>query len=100
MMAGLYFKKANVLGALLAMFFGTIAWQFVVHFGGEDPLVPSIIVGLVASVFGMIVGSVIGHSMGLGIVHHDDHRAHHSSSQSSSVGEEDRGSTQHILAQR
>jgi SSS family transporter len=57
--AGLYSKKANSLGALAAVIFGALSWQYMEHFGGEDPVVPSIIVGLLASIFGMIAGTIL-----------------------------------------
>lgn len=56
MVFGLYSKKANTLGALLAIMFGALSWQYVEHFGGDDPLVPSIIVGLAFSTLGMLAG--------------------------------------------
>ncbi len=54
--AGLYVKRANTLGALLAMIFGALTWQYAIWFGGEDPEVPGVISGLLASVFGMALG--------------------------------------------
>jgi Na+/proline symporter len=59
MVFGLYTKRANTLGALLAIIFGALSWQYIEHFGGEDPLVPSIIVGLSASFIGMLLGIVL-----------------------------------------
>ncbi len=57
---GLYWKHANALGALLAFFFGAFAWQYVEQFGGgEEAAVPSIIVGLIASLLGMLLGVFI-----------------------------------------
>jgi SSS family transporter len=53
---GLYTHRANTLGALLAIVFGALSWQYVEHFGGEDPTVPSIIVGLLFSMLGMLAG--------------------------------------------
>lgn len=53
---GLFTKRANTLGAVLAIILGTLSWQYVEHFGGEEPAVPSIIVGLGMSVTGMLVG--------------------------------------------
>lgn len=53
---GLYFANANKLGALLAIVFGALSWQYIEHFGGDDPLVPSIIVGLAFSLAGMLFG--------------------------------------------
>ena len=59
--AGLYWKKANEFGALLAILFGAFSWQYLEHFGGDDPVVPSIIVGLIMSAFGMCLGVMLTH---------------------------------------
>lgn len=68
--AGLYLRKANSLGALLAMFFGALTWQYAEHFGGDDPVVPSILLGLFASMLGMAVGIVMGHLLHGKVRHH------------------------------
>jgi Na+/proline symporter len=60
--AGLFSKRANTLGAMLAIVFGALTWQYAVWFGGEDPAVPGIITGLLASVFGMALGIILEHS--------------------------------------
>lgn len=54
---GLYTHKANSLGALLAIFFGAIGWQFTAHYV-VDPTIPATLVGLSLSFLGMIVGIV------------------------------------------
>jgi len=68
---GLYSKHANPLGALLAVFFGAFSWQYLVRFGGDDPVVPSIIVGLLASLLGMLLGIAFGKFL------HKEERLHH-----------------------
>lgn len=57
--AGLYFKKANSLGALLSALLGAISWQYAEHFANEDSIVPSIIIGFLASITGMLIGMLI-----------------------------------------
>lgn len=57
--AGLYWKRANAFGALLSILFGALSWQYLEHFGGDDPVVPSIIAGLVMSALGMCLGVVL-----------------------------------------
>ncbi|MFM8744465.1 MAG: sodium:solute symporter family transporter, partial [Cytophagales bacterium] len=53
---GLYWKKANSIGAVSAMVLGTATWAFVEYIGSEWPsLLPATIVSFVA----MIVGSLI-----------------------------------------
>ncbi len=56
LVAGLYWKKANALGAIFSMTFGTIVWTF---FEFYESTIPSMIWGLVASIGGMIIGSFI-----------------------------------------
>ncbi len=52
--AGLYWKKANNMGALLAMSFGMAAWLYFEFFPTE---IPSLIYGLLASILGIAIGS-------------------------------------------
>lgn len=59
MAAGLFTKRANTLGALFAIFFGVLAWQYTEHTGGDDPVIPSIIVGLIMSAAGMALGTAM-----------------------------------------
>ena len=56
LVAGLYWKKATAVGAILSMILGTGVW-FVFEF--FEPEIPSLIWGLLASITGMIVGSLI-----------------------------------------
>ena len=70
---GLYWKKANAFGALLSILFGSLSWQYLEHFGGGDPVVPSIIVGLALSAFGMYLGVILSR------IFREDKAAHHAS---------------------
>lgn len=54
--AGLYWKKASALGAILSMIFGMGVWTFFEFFESDYP---STIWGLLASVIGMLMGSFI-----------------------------------------
>lgn len=56
LVAGLYWKKANALGAILSMTLGTTVWTFFEFYETE---IPSMIWGLLASIGGMIIGSFI-----------------------------------------
>ncbi|GGD56579.1 sodium:solute symporter [Emticicia aquatilis] len=56
LVAGLYWKKANALGAILSMTLGTCVWTFFEFYETE---IPSMIWGLLASTGGMIIGSFI-----------------------------------------
>ena len=60
--AGLYWKRANTLGAVLSIIFGAVTWQYLEHFGaGDEAVIPSIIAGLVMSIVGMVLGVVTAH---------------------------------------
>lgn len=56
LVAGLYWKKANGFGAILSMTLGTGVWTFFEFYETE---IPSMILGLLASISGMIIGSSI-----------------------------------------
>lgn len=54
--AGLYWKRANLTGAILSMILGTSVWSYFEFFPSEYP---SLIWGLLASISGMISGSLL-----------------------------------------
>ena len=58
LVAGLFWKKASDLGALLAITFGLTIWLLLEFMGIEEPVEPQLI-GLLASLIGMILGSAI-----------------------------------------
>jgi SSS family transporter len=58
LMAGLYWKKATELGALLSIGFGMVGWLV---FEYLETSTPSLLWGLGASALGMIVGSIISY---------------------------------------
>lgn len=58
LVAGLFWKKASDLGALLAITFGLTIWLLLEFMGIEEPVEPQLI-GLLASLIGMILGSTI-----------------------------------------
>ncbi|CAH0995277.1 Sodium/glucose cotransporter [Emticicia aquatica] len=55
LVAGLYWKKANGLGAILSMTLGTAVWTFFEFYETE---IPSMIWGLLASMMGMFFGAL------------------------------------------
>ncbi|MHB1118147.1 MAG: high affinity choline transporter 1 [Minisyncoccota bacterium] len=73
---GLYWKKANSLGALFAVFMGAAGWQYTENFI-SDPFIPATIVGLGLSFIGMILGVYLAdriHRMKhVGRLHHQTH---------------------------
>jgi Na+/proline symporter len=69
--AGLFWKRANNLGALLAIVLGLATWlmfELLVPEGGIEPQ----LFGLVASAAGMLVGGLLGPQ-----THHRPHVGHH-----------------------
>jgi len=58
--AGIFWKRANNTGAVLSAVFGLVAWLAADMLAG-DATVPPPLVGLVASVFGMVMGSFVPH---------------------------------------
>jgi Na+/proline symporter len=56
--AGLFWKRANNLGATLAIFFGLGTW-LLLEFSGAEMLVEPQLIGLLMSALGMVVGSLI-----------------------------------------
>jgi SSS family solute:Na+ symporter len=56
--AGIYWKRANVPGAMLSAVLGLVAWGIAETVAG-DATVPPALVGLAASVLGMVMGSFI-----------------------------------------
>lgn len=69
--AGLFWKRANNLGAALAITFGLATWlllEFTVPEGDVEPQ----LIGLVASAIGMVIGGYLGRQ-----THHRPHAGHH-----------------------
>jgi Na+/proline symporter len=56
---GVYWKRATNQGALLSIFLGLTTWLAMLIAGPEDPFLPPQFAGLIASAFGMVVGSLL-----------------------------------------
>ncbi len=56
---GLFWKRSTNQGAIVAIFCGLSVWLSLSTFGPADPLVPAQFAGLIASLLGMIVGSLL-----------------------------------------
>ncbi len=56
---GLFWKRSTNQGALVAIFCGLSVWLSLSAFGPEDPFVPAQFAGLIASVLGMVAGSLL-----------------------------------------
>jgi Na+/proline symporter len=61
--AGLFWKRASNLGATLAIFFGLGTW-LMLEISGAELLVEPQLVGVVFSLAGMIIGSLISPNRG------------------------------------
>ncbi len=59
LVCGVYWRRANNQGALFAIFFGLFTWLAIMVFGAEEPLVPAHLAGLIASIIGMIIGTLL-----------------------------------------
>lgn len=59
LLCGLYWRRATNQGALAAIFCGVGVWLGVHLAGGDDPFVPAQLAGLIASIVGMIAGSLV-----------------------------------------
>ena len=56
---GVFWKKANSQGALMAIIGGIGSWLFVELFIGDKALIPAQLIGLGNSIIGMVVGSLL-----------------------------------------
>lgn len=90
LVCGVHWKRATNQGALLSIFFGLATWLAVLIAGPEDPFIPAQFAGVIASAFGMVVGSLLptyfGHEVHVeepGYLHahaahpHRPHQPHH-----------------------
>jgi len=59
LLCGLFWRRATNQGALVSIVCGIAVWLGVHLAGGDDPFVPAQLAGLVASVVGMIAGSLV-----------------------------------------
>jgi len=74
--AGLFWKRANNLGATMAIVFGLGTWLSLELFGTEGNVEPQLI-GLVASAVGMLIGGLVGKPTPQHGAAGGPHHAHH-----------------------
>jgi SSS family transporter len=74
--AGIHWKRANNAGAILSSVFGLVAW-LVADGVAPDATVPSPLVGLAFSIFGMVLGSVVPREHAAARAPHYPHRGGH-----------------------
>jgi SSS family solute:Na+ symporter len=98
MVAGIYWRRATNQGAALSIFMGFTLWMTILLAGPADPLIPAQFAGLIASIVGMVAGSLLPQAM-----HHDagihDHlrhgHLHHPAAQTHHVAEDHHGTHPH-----
>jgi Na+/proline symporter len=59
LVCGLYWKRASDLGALLSMTMGLFVWLYARIVETDETIVPSLLLGLAASILGMVIGTII-----------------------------------------
>ena len=57
--AGIFWKRANVPGAVLSVVFGLLSWTIAEWLTTDETVVPAQLVGLVFSIAGMVLGSLV-----------------------------------------
>ena len=74
---GLFWKRATNQGALAAIFCGVSVWLSLLLAGGEDPLIPAQFAGLLASLVGMVAGSLLPQVVRGPLPHEPEHAVLH-----------------------
>lgn len=87
--AGIYWKRATNQGALASIFCGLSVWLAILAFGPDDPYIPAHFAGMFASIFGMVVGSLLPSMVRKSLPEEPEHAAlhHHAASHTSHVAE-------------
>ena len=57
--AGIFWKRANVPGAVLSVVFGLLSWTIAEWLTTDDTVVPAQLVGLAFSILGMVLGALV-----------------------------------------
>jgi solute:Na+ symporter, SSS family len=57
--AGIYWKRANNVGAMLSVVFGLVSWTIAEWVTTDDTVIPAQLTGLAFSIVGMVVGSFV-----------------------------------------
>jgi SSS family transporter len=57
--AGIFWKRANTLGAMLSVVFGLVSWTIAEWATTDDTVVPAQLTGLAFSIVGMVLGSLV-----------------------------------------
>jgi solute:Na+ symporter, SSS family len=57
--AGIFWKRANVPGAVLSVVFGLLSWTIAEWLTTDDTVIPAQLVGLAFSIVGMVLGALV-----------------------------------------
>jgi solute:Na+ symporter, SSS family len=78
LVAGVYWKRSNTQGALASIFCGLSVWLAILVFVPDDPFIPAHFAGMFASMFGMVIGSLLPNVAGGHLPEEPEHtRLHH-----------------------
>ena len=90
LVAGVYWKRSNTQGALASIFCGLSVWLGISIFGPDDPFVPAHFAGMFASLFGMVIGSLLPSVVAKPLPHEPEHAElhHHAASHTGHVAEQ------------
>ncbi|HTN95290.1 MAG TPA: sodium:solute symporter family protein [Gallionella sp.] len=76
--AGVYWKRSTNQGALISIFCGLAVWLGIAIFGPEDPFIPAHFAGMLASLTGMVIGSLLPSYIAKPLPHEPEHaHVHH-----------------------
>ncbi|HET7831642.1 MAG TPA: sodium:solute symporter family protein [Gallionella sp.] len=89
LVGGLFWKRATAQGALAAIFGGLSVWLGIHLFGPADPFIPAQFGGLMASVLGMVIGSLLPSIVAKPLPEEPEHAQlhHHAASHTGHVAE-------------
>jgi SSS family transporter len=72
--AGIYWKRATNLGAMLSVVFGLVSWTIAEWATTDDTVVPAQLTGLAFSIVGMVLGSLVPRPAAQPAAHHHGER--------------------------
>jgi len=87
--AGLFWKRATNQGALVAIFCGLSVWLGMLIAGPDDPFIPAQLAGLIASILGMLTGSLLPCVLAKPVMERPEHAVlhHHAASHTGHVAD-------------
>ncbi|MCX7194224.1 MAG: sodium:solute symporter family protein [Proteobacteria bacterium] len=87
--AGLFWKRSTAQGAQVAIFCGLSVWLAILLAGPDDPFIPAQFAGLIASIAGMLAGSLLPNVVAGPLPQEPEHARlhHHAASHTGHVAE-------------